>query len=50
MQVRKLGVLGEEKCVKTGIRKNSQVRRQETGRLQLVKQGTFLFYFVRSDD
>lgn len=50
MQVRKIGVLGGRKSVKTRIRKTSQVRRQETGRLQRLKQGTLLFYVVRAGD
>lgn len=36
--------------MKTRIRKTSQVRRQETGRLQRLKQGTLLFYVVRAGD
>lgn len=36
--------------MKTRIRKTSQVRRQEIGRLQLLKQGTFLVYLVRAGD
>lgn len=36
--------------MKTRIRKTSQVRRQETGRSQLLKQGTLLFYVVRASD